>query len=110
MIGEVLVLMRDQLNAYLRGQTGKAASDAEDVLPQEGMLPGAWLALVPGYRQFQSWSRAVGMWAKAAAVGHADAQRRVVHGRRRCAARRIVHMSIALPFAQMAPFFCSTQA
>ena len=40
------------------------------------------------------------MWAKAAAVGNADAQRRVVHGRRRCAARRIVHMSIALPGAQ----------
>jgi len=70
------------------------------VLPQEGMLPGAWLSLVPGFLQFHSWSRAVGMWAKAAAVGNADAQRRVVHGRRRCAARRIVHMSIALPGAQ----------
>jgi len=41
------------------------------------------------------WSKAVGMWAKAAAVGNAAAQRRVVHGRSRCAARRIVHMSIA---------------
>lgn len=30
MIGEVLVLMRDQLNAYLRGLTGKAPSHAED--------------------------------------------------------------------------------
>jgi len=40
------------------------------------------------------------MWAKAASVGNAGAQRRVVHGRRRCAARRIVHMSIALLGAQ----------
>jgi hypothetical protein len=40
------------------------------------------------------------MWAKAASVGNADAQRCVVHGRRRCAARRIVHLSIALPGAQ----------
>ena len=40
------------------------------------------------------------MWAKAAAVGNAAAQRRVVHGCRRCAARRIVHMSIAPPGAQ----------
>jgi|GEM_PF-2694059 len=40
------------------------------------------------------------MWAKATAAGNADAQRRVVHGRRRCAAKRIVHMSIALPGAQ----------
>ena len=40
------------------------------------------------------------MWAKAAAVGNAAAQRRVVHGRRRCAARRIVQVSIAPPGAQ----------
>ena len=40
------------------------------------------------------------MWAKAAAVGNVIAQRSVVHGRRRCAARRIVHMSIAPPGAQ----------
>ena len=32
------------------------------------------------------WLKAVGMWSKAAAVGNAAAQRRVVHGRRRCAA------------------------
>ena len=30
MIGEVLVLMRDQLNAYLREQAGNVASNAED--------------------------------------------------------------------------------
>ena len=30
MIGEVLALMRDQLNAYLRAQAGKPASHAED--------------------------------------------------------------------------------
>ena len=40
------------------------------------------------------------MWAKAAAVGNAAAWRRVVHECRRCAARRIVHMSIAPPGAQ----------
>jgi len=39
------------------------AADNYLVLPQEGMLPGPWLSLVPGYLQFQSWSRAVGMWA-----------------------------------------------
>ena len=33
-------------------------------------------------------------------MGNADAQRRVVHGRRRCAPRRIVHMSIARRGAQ----------
>ncbi len=33
-----------------------------------------------------SWSKAVGMWSKVAAVGNAAAQRRVVHGRNRCAA------------------------
>ena len=44
------------------------------------------LVVVPASSLAFQWSKAVGMWAKAAAVGNAAAQRRVVHGRSRCAA------------------------
>jgi hypothetical protein len=55
------------------------------VLPHEGMLPVGLLSFRLSSLPLQ-WSKAVGMWSKAAAVGNAAAQRRVVHGRRRCAA------------------------
>jgi hypothetical protein len=60
--------------------------DDEVVLPHEGMLPVGWLSFRLHPYLFLQWSKAVGMWSKAAAVGNAAAQRRVVHGRRRCAA------------------------
>jgi hypothetical protein len=50
------------------------------------MLPVGWLSFRLHPYLFLQWSKAVGMWSKAAAVGNAAAQRRVVHGRRRCAA------------------------
>ena len=44
------------------------------------------MVVVPAPSLPRQWSKAVGMWSKAAAVCNAAAQRRVVHDRRRCAA------------------------
>lgn len=57
---------------------GRRVASRRNVTHQVVVVPGAFLNL--------QWSKAVGMWSKVAAVGNAAAQRRVVHGRRRCAA------------------------
>ena len=85
---------------YQRARLQVADKYAEVRVASRRNVTGDVVVVVPGFLQFHSSSRAVGMWAKAAAVGNAAAQRRVVHGRCRCAARRIVHMSIAPPGAQ----------
>jgi DEAD/DEAH box helicase len=56
-----------------------ASTIESGVLPHEGMLPGEWLSFSPSRSTLSSK-------AEAAAVGNAAAQRRVVHGRGRCAA------------------------
>ena len=65
------------------------------VLPHEGMLPVGRLSFRPLLSLFNSMSRAVGMWSKAAAVGNAGRAAARCPRTQPVRRRRIVHMSIA---------------
>ena len=65
------------------------------VLPHEGMLPVGQLSFWVLLCIFNQWSKAVGMWSKAAAVGNAGRAAARCPRSQPVRRRRIVHMSIA---------------